>query len=259
MESFTQEQFLALGLVGFVILGIAMLVSFAMMAGSLKLCISLVGNITPSYIACVGWLLAITCVNGFVAFGTLAVFGQTAMLLAVPLTWFLTLYMVSTAAECGLLRAFVIWLANSVLSTVGLVAIMFVMTIPLAMIGAVARAGMDDDQAEVVQAERAMAEMDPQNEAPDRLNLPVATRVGFQPGAGIESAPNEGRADEPDNAVIFVQALEMTKQSFAAAEPVDTTQPESQADSKAMEQLPRKPAKSRRAPDGSMINPFFQD
>ena len=166
---------MALGAVGFTILGVALLFSFVVMAGTLKLSIKWIGNKNPSFIACFGWLLAITFVNAFIGFASHVMLGPFGGLLALPLTIFSTLYIISMAAECDLLRAFGIWLVNSLLSTIGLIVIVFAAAIPLAAIGAMAKPGEDALQTQFDEVDEMMADLDAQMKELDSMQFPEPT------------------------------------------------------------------------------------
>lgn len=267
MENVTQEQFLALGAIGLAIIGVAVLVSFAIMAGTLKLSISWIGNSTPSFFACCGWLLGISFVNCFLIYGTLIVFGQNATLLVTPLTWFVTLYMISTAADCGLIRAFGIWMTNSILSTIGIVALIFVCMIPLAIIGAGVETASDNLDNEFENVEAMMADIDTQMDELDQLDLPEATNVGFQEVQFGDSIDQDDEViEEPvvkESASTESAPTETARNEFRSKVAVELaeTSPRSSVKPKSQPKQTRgsKPKNVRRAADGSMVNPFFQD
>lgn len=255
METINQEQFLALGALGIAIVGAVLLVSFAVMAGTFKLSVAWLGKSSPSYLACFGWMLAITFVNSFLVFGAMIVFGEVAAMMVTPLTWFVTLYMVSTAANCGLMRAFGIWLVNSFLSGIGLAAIAFVVTIPLAIIGAGVNAGGENLQAEFDKVDAMMADLDSQMEELEQFDFPQTTEVSFPTETSIDddSIPT-GDGDQVEN--------DTSDEALHDSEPTPVTS--STASDRAVQHQPRKtspsrPVQTRRAADGSTINPFFQD
>lgn len=255
MENISQEQLMAIGIAGFAIIGVAILVSFLLMAGTLKLSISWLGNSSPSFVVCLGWLFAIAFVNSFVAFSAMAIAGQGAMLIATPLTWFVTAYMISSAANCGLLRGFGIWIVNSILSSIGLVVIVLIAAIPFAIIGAGVQAGGENLQAEFEQVEEMMAEMDEQLQTLEELEsmeLPEVTEVHLQ--AAIEDQPVEAddpqpAAEEPSNHSL--QSVFGTRDAAS-----ESTSPQR---STKRQPTPVHKAKPSRAADGSTLNPFFQN
>jgi hypothetical protein len=236
MEHVTSEQILALGSIGIAVIGAAVLFSFAIMAGTLKLSISWIGNRTPSFLSCCGWLLAISFVNCFFVYGTLIVFSPTALLLVTPLTWFVTLYMIATAADCGLIRAFGIWITNSVLSTIGIVALFFVCTIPLAIMGAGVETASDSVENKFNNAE-AMA---------SDAKSPAATHVKFR------EVPFDDSTDQDDPVSAPMETSGIPAKSKAVSELGKTSRDTSVR--------PKgQPIRIRRAADGSKVNPFFQD
>ena len=237
MESISQEQILALGAVGIIIMAVAAIVALAVMAGTLKLSISLLGGSSPSYLACVGWLLGITFVNSFIIVGTITCFGQGAALLATPLTWFVTLYMVSSAADCGLFRAFGIWIVNSILSTIGLVAVVFVLMIPLAMLGAV----VDNETANLeAQFQAVEAQLDNVNEEQTQLER-VGELVGDTPGLEIG------------------ETTEVSLKSGSSSQALSPAPPSQKPKSSRQRSTPTRSTAPARAADGTTINPFFQN
>ena len=253
MDNITQEQILALGLIGFSILGFALLATLLVMAGTLKLSIGWLGNRSPSFLACLGWLLAISFVNCFIVFGTMVTLGEGATLLVTPLTWFVTLYMVSVAADCGLFRAFGIWIVNSILSTVGLVAIMFVAAIPLAMIGAGANVAGENLQAEIEKVEQMMAESERKLDELDSVEFPEISEVKFEPQKRDDPPTLAETVDPPrrDRKPDRLESAQSRGPSSSA---------ESGFPSRPKAAVPSTPkAKPRRAQDGSTINPFFQN
>ena len=245
MENVTQEQFLALGAVGIAILGAAALACLAIMAGTLKLSISWIGNRTPSFLSCCGWLLAISFVNCLLVYGTLILFNQTALLLVTPLTWFVTLYMLATAADCGMFRALGVWISHSILSTIGIVALIFVCAIPLAFIGgglenASSNFGMDFNDVDA-----AWADNNSQGEPLDQTRLADENNVGIR----------EVQFRDPRNQNEGANELPVSRASVPPSASRTSVQPKRQT----RRASDSKPRKARRAADGSMVNPYFQD
>lgn len=271
MENISQDQFLALGAVGLAIFAIAFLVSFLIMAVTMKLSIKWIGNSSPSIIACFGWLLAMTFVNGFIMFASGAVLGQMGGLLALPLTLFATLYMYSMAAECDLLRAFGIWTVNSLLSSIGLIAVAFVAAIPLAMIGAGAQAGGEGMQADFQEVEKMMADLDAQMKEIDAMEFPEPTNVSFEVGdeyelqEGDEYEFQEGDGDTdfqlngPSGEVSTAEVMPPTTEAPKSSVQSTGTESASELTAQPKSRPSRQKPAPRRAPDGSTINPFFQD
>jgi hypothetical protein len=189
-------------------------------------------------------LLGISFVNCFLVYGTMVLFGNLASLMVTPLSWFLTLYMVSMAADCGLFRAFGIWFANSVLSTLGLLAVVLVALIPLAMLGAGSGVDWGGEQAEVEGPGEGTltAAPDAELETPDAADLQDATPVNFQ----------------TDQTSVSIELGESPSREPSATAP--PTQPNADKESeKPKPSAFRSWTKSRQAADGSTINPFFQD
>ncbi|QEG02507.1 hypothetical protein Mal15_66280 [Stieleria maiorica] len=240
-QDIPQEQYLALGAIGFAIIGAVLFVTFAMMAGTLKLSIAWLGKASPSYLACFGWLLAITFVNCFLVVGTQSLFGETAVLLVTPLTWFVTLYMVSTAANCGLFRALGIWIVNSFLSAFGMAAIILVALIPFSILGAGLDVGGDRLQAEFEKVDAMIAELDEQQQTLDQIEVPEIVEVSFPSEEDAEpSQPSESiDADATDQKTPAASTIRIKPRSSVRPDRPTVT--------------------PRRAADGSMVNPFFEN
>ncbi|MCC9599631.1 hypothetical protein LOC67_03585 [Stieleria sp. JC731] len=232
MEQFSDEQWMMLGTTGIVVILVVSLLAFLVMAGSLKLCFSMIGNRSPSFLACIGWLIAIIFVNmtiSSVAGATLGPFGYLASL---PVTWFAASYMISMAGECGLLRAFAIWIANGFVSTFGIILVVLGTLVPLGMLGGFSSEGL---QAQL----KAMEEQ-------------------------MQAAENEsgfGQAIELDDTtpVVFEQAIEVPAVNTPAQDRDSnhTEGPAPQAISVPAAQ-PQIKSSPKRANDGSTLNPFFQ-
>lgn len=236
METISPEQFLALGAITIAIIGGVLLTTFALAAGSLKLSIHWIGNATPGFFACFGWLVAMYFVNAFLAVAAQDLLGQVGVLIAIPLTWFVTLYMIAHVANCGLFRAFGIWIVNGILNVIGLVAIFFFVLIPLvAMVpdpDKGAQAEVHDVEEMLAEMEAQMQELDTQMETLDQMETPEIKQVHFEP----EQTVTETRTSES----TVTPSAEPTKVT-----PVPASRPRTKT--------------VRRAADGSMVNPFFQD
>lgn len=294
MESFdsqqiTMEQVLAIGAVGISILLIALAVLLLVTAGTLKLSMKWIGNRSPSYLACVGWLIAIGFVNAFIFSVGVSLMGDPGALLATPVTWFATAYMIASAADCGLFRGFAIWFVNSMLSGIGIVAVAMVLVIPLAMTGAGLDASSANLQAEFDKADQMIREMEAEMAELEGIEIPETQTVGFSSGETSNpwldhQTPDEqdsgGKAsgsDVPDSAgagpnlstdtdrastppvqqprtVATPSQRDGARDAFFVPEPQQTrvrTTPGRSSEGSS--------AKPRRAADGSMLNPFFQD
>ncbi|KAA5544551.1 hypothetical protein FYK55_09525 [Roseiconus nitratireducens] len=256
METISQEQILAIGITGLVIIGVAMVVTLAVMAGTLKLCIALIGNRNPSYLACIGWLIAIGFMNAFIVTTAWSVFGRGAVLLATPLTWFVTLYLISTAADCGLLRAFGIWFANSILGTIGLIAVMFVMSIPLAMFGANMEGKMKQIKSQMQTAQNAAS----QQEGPFDPDLASNPRDGGSQSGAASGGGLKKKTEQPDISVVRHDAVSKANATTtdAVTKQQRATVPKPRPMVKAKPRPTPRPA-IKRAPDGTQLNPFFQN
>ncbi|MCS7470729.1 hypothetical protein NZK35_29095 [Stieleria sp. ICT_E10.1] len=238
METISPEQFLALGAVTLAMIGGILLTTFALAAGSLKLSIHWIGNASPGYLACFGWLVAMYFVNGFIAVAAQDLLGQAGVLIAIPLSWFVTLYMTAHLANCGLFRAFGIWIVNGILNAIGCVVIFFFVLIPLLTMipdpDKGSQAEIQDVDEMLTEMEAQMQDFDSQMNALDQMEIPEIKQVHFEP----EQTATETRNSEPT-----VAPTPSTKPTKVA--PVPSSRPRTKT--------------VRRAADGTMVNPFFQD
>ncbi|PAY19666.1 hypothetical protein CKO51_10050 [Rhodopirellula sp. SM50] len=238
METISPEQFLTLGAITLAIIGGILLIVFVLAAGSLKLSIHWFGNASPGFLACFGWLVAMYFVNGFIAVAAQDLLGQIGVLLALPLTWYVTLSMIAHAANCGLLRAFWISTVNALLNFFGLVAVFFLVLVPLAAMvpdpDKGSQAEIHDVDEMLAEMEQQMQELDSQIETLDQMEIPEIKQVHFEP----EQAATETRDLESSEA------------------PKSVTKPKKLAPVAPSHDQTKTP---RRAADGSMVNPFFQD
>ncbi len=237
-NAFDLEPFLALGAAGIAILLLGVVLIVATMAGALQLSIRWIGNRTPGFLSCLGWIIAIAFVNLFLVTSALSGFGPAGGLLATPLTWGVTIYMLASAGDCGLLRGFGIWIAQSFLSGIGSFFVVLVMAVPFAMLGVGVQSVEGNLQAEFDELDKML---DAEGVSEDGFNGPQPTPVGFPVGETnnprISEEPSGGNEND-------------------AADPRRSSVPPTAAPaSRSRKQKPR--ARPRRAADGSVLNPFF--
>lgn len=261
-EDFSQEAFLAMGVAGLLIVGVAILVAFVVMVGSLKLSIKWVGGKDLSLVACFGWLCSIAFVNSFVMVGFTTVFGQAAGLIAMPVTWFTTLYMLSVAADCGLVQALGVWIVNAILGTVGMFAVILMMIIPLAMIGSSVQGTADSAAAETtenVANHHIDANTAESSAAPEATPVVLQSR---QATSESESRPdaneNAGNRTEADDSQVKTKPSPVERTRSRRSKPIERTPvpkqviPSGATPSTKDSELPK-------AGDGSTLNPFFKN
>ncbi|WP_231743917.1 hypothetical protein [Stieleria neptunia] len=177
-------------------------------------------------------------VNGFIAVAVQDMLGQLGALIAIPLTFFVTLYMIAHVANCGLFRAFGIWIVNFILNVIGSFVVVIFAIIPLlAMVpdpdkGSQAEIHSVDEM--LAEMEQQMQELDSQIETLDQTKIPEIKEVQFE----SEQAVTETRNSEST----------VTPQSFAKPKQLAPVAPSNE-----------QTKTPRRAADGSMVNPFFQD
>ncbi|MEO1524922.1 MAG: hypothetical protein AAFX06_05770 [Planctomycetota bacterium] len=233
MNAPAPEELLALGttfLLMFVVFGF---LALAMMSWTLQFAAGLISDTKPSFIGCFGMLLGIAAVNGIIAgVGTLVLNPENLWMIT-PLTWFATVYMVAKLADCGLIRAFFIWILNSVFATLGFIAL-FAMMIPLAMIGGV---GANGEQTAASQPkEITLGKMESNFTMEETDSFPEIRNTSF--GSSRDSDEAESSAEDASSAF------------FASEE-------ETQSQNSPKQGASRQTAKPRRAQDGTTLNPFF--
>ncbi|MCD0458358.1 hypothetical protein [Roseiconus lacunae] len=237
MDQFSNEQFLAIGAVGITIAIGMLLVILLVLAGSLKLCCSMIGNRTPTYLGCVGWTIAIGVINMTIASVGGTSLGPLGYLIAVPITWFATAYMLSVAGECSILRGFGIWIANGFVSTIGVGLVVLCACVPLAVIGGFSEEGL---RAQMDGMDQTAGSSDATFEGEFEYPIQDATPVVFEAGDDVPQQFDPFFAPEPDD---------LPKSSSNDSQRPVVTPPVPQ---------PRTPYKPKRANDGSTLNPFFK-
>ena len=254
--SFDAEQFLALGAAGIAIFLLAFVLIFAIMTVALKLSIKWIGNRNPSFLACFGWMFAMMFLNLFILVVSVEVFGQFGGLLATPITWAATIYMMSTAGDCGLLRGFGIWITQSFLSGVGAFIILLGLSIPFAILGAGVQSAEGNLQAQFDEIDQLIKETEDLESG--RSNVPESTPVGFPAGESSNPWMTGGEREESDRSIIDVASDEPSSPDSPAPRPPQSYSVDPPRQSPPHGAAPATLRPSRLAPDGSTLNPFFQ-
>ena len=238
METINPEQFLTLGAISIAIVGVVVLASFALMVGSLKLAISFLSDASPGYLACFGSMVAVYFINSFIVVVANDLLGITGILLALPVTCFVAIHSIRRLANCGVLSALCISFIHSILYAVGMLVMIALILVPLAALvpdsDKGAQAEIHDVDEMLTEMEAQMQELDSQRETLDQMEIPEIKQVHF----------------EPEQTVTETRNSETTFAPTPSAEPARRVPvPSSRPRTKTV----------RRAADGSMVNPFFQD
>lgn len=220
METLSPEQVMAAGAIGFAIVGVTLFIAFLLNVGSFRLATGLLGNNKPTFIGCMGWVFAIWFVNTFIVSLFVVLFGWGAAAITMPLSFAITLYITSLAADCGWIQAFGIHILNTVFAVVITFGLLIAITIPLAAVGAMAGNVQTD------RANQTTTELETLDEP--ELVTPTMTQPVTPPVTPV-------KWDE-------------TEKPKAVSAPTPQTQ------------FAPKPPKMqpKRAKDGSTLNPFFQ-
>ncbi len=248
-NTFDAEQFLALGAAGIAVVLLGGVLILAIMAWTLQLSIRWIGNRTPGFLACLGWIFAIGFMNLFMVATSMSVLGPAGGLLATPLTWGVTIFMLASAGDCGLLRGFGIWVAQSFLSGIGIFFVVLLMAIPFAMLGA----GMQSIEGNPQTHFDQMLE-DTEGLAEGEFNGPQSTPVGFPAEDGTNPWFVDDEAGGSDTAEPMPSAGEDEESGTLPATPFPVPSAPVPA-ARSRESPPS--ASPRRADDGSILNPFF--
>lgn len=240
MDNMTPEQLAqvtSMGMAGLAIASIALVLIFSLVGFCLNLSLGIVGNRKPGVLRCVGWLIAIGFVNGFISSVLMSLLGNLGGLVALPVNTFSTAYMLSVAGDCSVFRGFLANILSGILSAVSVVILIFVIVLPLGLIGTNAEKGdgeiatMMNDFREAAEASRNAASTDGEGlDLGEQFN-PVSSQPELTPEAKAESL--------------------LERFGFGTSE----SEPEPE---EAKVPVPRKkPTPVKRAPDGSQLNPFF--
>jgi hypothetical protein len=253
-NTFNAETFLALGAAGIAILLLGTVLVIAIMAWSLQLSIRWIGNRTPGFLASLGWIIAIGFVNLFIVSVGYSALGPAGSLLATPLTWGVTIFMLASAGDCGLLRGFGIWIAQSFLSGIGVFLVMLATAIPFAMLGAGMQSIDGNLQTQFDQIDSMLDDTEAFSE--DSFSGPQPTPVGFPAGEGTNPWFSDDEAGGSDTAAPVPSAGDDAASETVPATPFPVPPAPSPAPAPRLRESPPS-ASPRRAADGSMLNPFF--
>ena len=236
METINPEQFLTLGAISIAIVGVVVLASFALMVGSLKLAISFLSDASPGYLACFGSMVAVYFINSFIVVVANDLLGITGILLALPVTCFVAIHSIRRLANCGVLSALCISFIHAILYAVGMIVMIALVLVPLAALvpdpDKGSQAEIHDVDEMLAEMDAQMQELDTQMETLDQMEIPEIKQVPFE----SEQTATETRTSDS----TVTPSAEPTKVT-----PVPASRPPTET--------------VRRAADGSMVNPFFQD
>ncbi|MEO1618483.1 MAG: hypothetical protein AAFV88_21705 [Planctomycetota bacterium] len=227
------EQFYALGGAVIATVAVAMLLFFLVMAGCLKLSISLIARHKISFLSALGYLFAMTVLNALIGSVLGSTLGPIGGLLSLPLSIFATLACISQAGNCGYLRAFGVYIVFCIISTVGIFMLALMLLVPLGMIGTLGE-GLPDG---FMQAENQESDLD--------TGLGGEIQEVNWDSITFADEPATGTSGESESDV---------NETATEVQTVTPPVPERQK-APAPKRAPRKP---KRAPDGTQLNPFFQ-
>ncbi|MEM6473008.1 MAG: hypothetical protein AAF802_25835 [Planctomycetota bacterium] len=247
----TFEQFVAtMGVTVLAIVAAVVVLMFLIMAGCLKLSVSLIARHRISFLAALGYLFAITVINSLIGSVLGSVVGPLGGLIALPLTIFATLACLSQAGNCGYLRAFGIYIVFCITATIGMMGVGLVAIIPLAMIGDLGE-GLNG---QFLQASEQGVEL--QDGEIQEVNWEA---FGFDDeDAADKDAVEPSWFDEPKEAVtpsrepIAPAAGGIVPPGPTSAPPPTPAPPARRAPTR------KSPKTPTRAPDGTQLNPFFK-
>ena len=231
----TPEDALAFGAAFLFFIAIFAVLGLLMVSWTLQLAAGMIAT-KPSFLACVGTLMGIGAINGAIMACAQVALGPENMWMAAPVTWFATVFMVARLADCGLIKGFFIWIVNSIFATFGIILLMMVTLVPISMVGG----GFEDSF-------QGLAASIEEGSSDEDFEIDAEELPGFQ-NASYSDDPfefDDQSEEEPANDVsdAFFESddVEVSKSS----------EPESDDTSKSNR------VKTRRAKDGSTLNPFF--
>ncbi|MEL6107414.1 MAG: hypothetical protein AAFU85_15345 [Planctomycetota bacterium] len=239
------EDLFALGAVFLVVFAVVAVLALFMMAWTLQIAAGMIGT-KPSYLGCVGTLLGIASINGAIVFIGQVSLGAENAWMVVPVTWFITVFMVAKLADCGLIKGFFIWIVNSFFATFGMIALMTVALIPIAMIGG----GLESTFEELA----AKVEAD---DSGDDFGLEAQEVPGFQQVGYETSNPFGSDGREDDSSSNPSDAFFQSDDSAEYGQPTEQESVDSGSTRSDEGVNSPAPVKPRRAKDGSTLNPFF--
>ena len=229
------EDLLTLGATFLFFLAVFCCLGLLLASWTLQLAAGMLGT-RPSFLASVGTTMGIGLANTAIVGCAQITLGPEQAWMVAPVTWFVTVFLVSKLADCGLIKGFFIWILNAIFATLGFVVLMLVTLIPISMMG--------DGFAEPFQELAAKME---QVEAEDDWEiqtetLPEVQNASFQPSQNPFGADSQN-AGESSVADAFFQADDEDVSDSGFTPSAAATKPPQ--------------VKTRRAKDGSTLNPFF--
>lgn len=279
------EALMGFGMVAIAIAIGALVLTIAMLGLTFKWAVIVAGNSNPSFLSACGWFLGITLMTNFIQYAGARMGGPMGALLASLLALFVSLYMISSVANCGLFRAFLVSLTHAGFMFL----VMMVLLLPLVFVAKMyAPIGpdgkpdftfgheLDNQFAEIdemtSEMDRQMADLDKMKaefdsefgeSGLDNIN-PVGLQVTDEPTPAPTIAPNPTPKTTPTPTKTPPAAGEgelepgsptgedLLNRGFKPTVPsVRESTPETQA-------KPKAKAPSLPLPKGVKVNPFFQ-
>ncbi len=281
------EALMGFGMVAIAIAIGALVLTIAMLGLTFKWAIIVAGNNNPSFLSACGWIVGISFTTNLLQYAGAQLGGAGGAILASLLAIFVSLYMVSTVANCGLFRAFLVSLTHCGFMFLALLVIMLPMVFVAKMYAPIGPDGkpdftfgheLDNQFAEIevmneemnrqmAELEKMKAELDPDFGATDLDNVnPVSLQEsGGQESGGQQSGgatktpvtatgatpttlPQGGGESEPGSR----SDEDLLNRGFKPSGPsVNQGEPQTQA-------KPKAKTKSRPVPEGVTVNPYFQ-
>jgi hypothetical protein len=260
MDTIPQEQLMTIGLVGLVIAAFFFIVVFVVMTGCFKVAVSLIGNRSPTFLASAGWLFLITFLSFGVSYTAYVIGGNGGVFVATPLVWFIPLYMISTAGDCGLFRAFCINIVYSLMTVFSLGLLFFLVTLPITVLGwgrdatrGEMQAKTDGEAASIESFAELGGDSQPQVN-PVALEDSSVDDLFFR-----DSAPAEPEVAQTEAATVPPTRIEPGPEQAGAASKEQTKAATSESLPKKHRDGVRQRRRAKRMSDGTQLNPFFQD
>lgn len=243
MENASAEQLAvisSLGTLGITLLVVFTIVGMLLGAWMLNISLGIVGNRKPGILACIGWIFAMGIVNMVVSTMLMAVAGPFGVILIIPCTLFSTAYLLSMAGDCSVLQGFLAHLLSGFMSFVLAVVMVLVLFVPLGMLSKsdnafgrqirdVAERFEKAAEAQEAREAKAMESFGFEMEKFQNVSLPQTT------GSGTESSGSKSSKFS----LPFSKSGSDSKASTVSEE--------------------FKPKATKRAADGSQLNPFFAE
>ena len=231
LESLPVDEVLAIGAIALTVIAGLLLIFFFITVASFKMAVSWIGNQSPGWFASAGWVIAISMISSFISLVTVDLMGSFGAIIGAPINWYITLYMISSAGDCGMWQAFKISCAQALFSGISLTGICIAGFLVLSSVAPNLDEKLADFESEMKGLEAQMAEI-------DSMTAEMEGYEGFQAGS-VQEVQFNGPTDES------------TDQSTGAPSvvPAPKSKPASVAP----------PVKVKRRADGTTSNPFFQD